>query len=470
MGALTEIQSSAMKLAEQPIPTIHAVDLRLRSAVWANGLLLLAVLVGFSVALARSDWAVNGVWIWAAAGVVATAAVFVQLHQAVRWHATSLVFGPTALRVYRRGLLVEEIPYEAITGYKVNVSSAQEWLSIERNDGAAPLVVVHDPVVRPRHGDTAEVARALAPRIPQTAYQERGERPPGEIDGYLFDCFGDAPEVAMASGTSYRYMAPGELRKDLAFRDASPGGAAVGIALLAINTFRDHNAVTILKVAAVIGGSAAAYAIWVSFRSWKFSKALEDRIEGVPEGLKITRKERTWVVRGPGFGSRCSGSGYEDVPFCATDVASAHTFSTYDFSSAMSDWLTSELPTRRSDRVLVWDRPLANWAMLEAALVIVFLFTVLSLGAWGVLGRSPWTLLAASLAVSGLAVWRLVEHVRWRGTYVVFGHNSVRILRSERLVDEIPYGAISGYTLEPGKEQLLTIERSDGEPPWVAPG
>ncbi|MGV3615691.1 MAG: hypothetical protein ACO1SV_10190 [Fimbriimonas sp.] len=216
--------------------------------------------------------------------------------RAIRARATTLEIDASTLRVKWQGEVREEIALSDIKGYEI-FPEGSVWLRIETNDGRVCEIERRDMVWGPQMEEA--VLRHLGPRLAAKSLQKRGVRPESPVEARAWDFFGDPPAVAMLPGKRYRYLDPGYLRKQGIQSVSSLGGMIVPIApLIQVLVHPGSSLGATLFAIGMLGLALPLFLLqaWKGARLWM---AGDDRFERVPEGLRVTRGTRSWVVTAP---------------------------------------------------------------------------------------------------------------------------------------------------------------------------
>lgn len=215
----------------------------------------------------------------------------------LRDRSGTLEFSELGIRLTLPRNATEEVRYSDIREYRLG-TEAGYWLRIETWDGRQ-LVIPKN--VLPWSGvPVALVAKTMGPRLSPEVRQERGPIPLDPFLRYVWSHFDDPPPVTMVPGRRYRYVD----RKCLyeAKGDFSGVFMATPVLLHAvyfISKFGFAANATYLVACLTAVGFVFLQAGMNLWRAILLYQAGNDRFVLTPEGIRVSRDVRSWILRDP---------------------------------------------------------------------------------------------------------------------------------------------------------------------------
>lgn len=235
--------------------------------------------------------------------VLFMAAIYGHLRWMVRRNTTGVSVRDGFVRhVSRTGKVLVEVDLRKVESYKFGLPLNGYWLRLVTKDDRYDIGRSGPDVFSRAHARRA-ISRAMHPYLAHTV--ERPNDSANELLRYaqLKDF---APlEVAMQPGVVYRYRAPKEFGafaqrfawRTKFFKNVHPAiFPFVGLGVIFSHGPWANHTFFYALVGVFITVAAAAM---VSDRIPNFTEALHDRFELVPEGLRVSRNGKTWIVTDP---------------------------------------------------------------------------------------------------------------------------------------------------------------------------
>jgi len=260
-----------------------------KAASWRMAIEVISILVvsliGFAILL--KGWAFPFSPLWLLMGGVVSA---ISLHRVLSRSNQSahISLEPTKLRLVGGGFECEIIDYEDIVRIKFDQASNDRWLTIVTSDARA-VEVPFSGSKEDRTRAEMRVVKYLHPILAERFAFERSPSPEIPLEALEYRHFYQIPEVELVPGVTYRYAYSKGLREKL--------GKALATPLDLIPLAFLQNTPRPLWLLA-----GAAGAVYLIFRMRKivpgfvFYHALDDKFALTSEGVRITRKGKTWVV------------------------------------------------------------------------------------------------------------------------------------------------------------------------------
>lgn len=208
--------------------------------------------------------------------------------------------------VSSKGIVIREHNLETYTRADFGVQGSPAVLRLLGTFGAVNAIGTSAASIPGRAAAQVLLAYELRAYFPQETIVVLGsDNDPNPVTKYFAANDYEPPEVAMLPGVRYRYMhpehfrffmgRPGMVEKAWADLHSVFGFIALASFLAIINSW--------LVAVIILLADLVAWAIYaIRYRAMpvaKLRESVDDTFELVPEGLRVTRRSHTWIVRDP---------------------------------------------------------------------------------------------------------------------------------------------------------------------------
>lgn len=235
-------------------------------------------------------------WFWIAllsAGLVAGITKILQIY---RRHLIRISISPSELTMIENEAVIERVPLNDIKGYFFPSAGNANRIELTLRDGRDVTIGWSD--FQSRRADLRrQFVRQIGPLLPKDVIHSQMVAPSNPVAKRLFEHFNAPPSVPMRPGVLYRYSDPVELKKHIASNKFPLMQILLTVSLIAAVQTLTHWQIAIIAPF-IFNASLIDQLFWFLPRS-RFKASLHDRFELVPEGLKVYRGTRSWIVQNP---------------------------------------------------------------------------------------------------------------------------------------------------------------------------